>query len=676
MFPFITQLIAFYVALALVLLVPGYFLLKAIELKKTYFSKLEFFVVSFGLSIFSVDILMLLLGALKIPITRWSLVLAIAIFSVACFGISHKFKSTKNKKESDADKQLFSFGKNQTTLILLLLLLSVFIRTAYLQSTIVPSATDLGHHMFWSNMIVQNGIIPNYQQQNVITTTNPYSISAPINISDFIIGEHLVFAAISLISGISVISYFPIVTLLLINLMTLLAIFIFVLRLFENDGQAKNIAAASLFILGPIFAIAPPQAKFIGGGVIGNIIGNLLLPLTLYFFLRAMREKDKVLLMTAIIFSMSLFYTHHLTGFLFLFTIILIIFSTLISNLRSARLLLGEWMRMFFSLPVVTFSAFAAIFALTVYTPTYITNKAVSTVVGSASKSGHGGLSLTDFKFTVGEPRMMLAIVAILIMLAIFFSKKGLVILSSVKQGFRKYFSSANIQGLSQPAYHLIFPLSWLAVLFIISVYPSIIRIDIPSGRVGNYATYPVAILAAYALIKVLAIKRADDDASPIKYRFFFSVFALLFAYFVASGFYDNGQNMYVAATPQKTVETFRAADWLSGKLSTSDILMSDHINMTADTWVKIFFMRGYNFPFYRANLDRYDNGIDRQEKCTLNMISTPSTAEGAKCFIDLGVNFVMVNKKTDSAQFQKNFSFWQVYSSDDIEAYYRPNSN
>jgi hypothetical protein len=55
-------------------------------------------------------------------------------------------------------------------------------------------------------------------------------------------------------------------------------------------------------------------------------------------------------------------------------------------------------------------------------------------------------------------------------------------------------------------------------------------------------------------------------------------------------------------------------------------------------------------------------------------MISSPGGELGKKCFEDLGTNFVMVDRLNDSMQFQKLNNFWQVYSNDKINVYYRKN--
>lgn len=660
MISIISRFFSYIVSICIILFVPGYCLLLAIDSRKKLFTSLENFILSFGLSIVITDFIMLFLGALKTPINRTSILLTILVFSLVCIAVyffrSRKLKSPEPNQES--------FSKKQVACVVLILFLSFFIRSIYLSGAIIPSATDLGHHMYWANTIVKNGTIPNFQQRDIAFSEGSYSITPPHNISDFIIGEHLIFAAIALISGMSVISYFPILTLFLIDIFSLLAVFIFVIRLFDkNQEKTINIAILSLLFLGPIFAIMPPQAKFIGGGVVGNIIGNLLLPLTLYFYTRALREKNSVLLSLAILFSMGLFYTHHLTAFIFLFIFALIIFSILIINITSLKKLFLDFKSTIFSIPVLSVLIFAAIFAFSVYIPTYITNRAVSTVVGGPSKTGHNGLTLTDFKDTLGEPRVAFAIVGILLLLI----KFG----PTIYKLFKNKFSQRNDFDFIQilPA---IFLLSWIIIIVIISLFPTLIHVDIPSGRVANYGTYPFAIIAAYAIAELASFLKSDKGRYLIKKSFLFPASLLIFVYIISFGYFDNSQNISILATPQKVQETFSASQYLAKNISSSDQILSDHINLTADSWIKIFFMKDYNFPFYRANLDRYDNGIDRQEKCTLDMITSPSSQNSQTCYSNLGIDFIMVNKKIDGSQFKKDDSFSLVYSNDDVNVYYR----
>ncbi|NTV41312.1 MAG: hypothetical protein HGA61_03515 [Candidatus Moranbacteria bacterium] len=522
----------------------------------------------------------------------------------------------------------------------------------------LPSATDMGHHMYWTNMIVQEGNIPNYQQADVVFKNGNYAISQPQNISDFIIGEHLIFSAIALVSGLSVISYFPTLVLFVINIFSLLAIFILTLRLFEKSKEKINISILTLFLLGPLFALAPPQAKFISGGVVGNIIGNFLLPLTFYFFLRAMREKNKIMLLFALVFSMNLFYTHHLTALLFALSMIIVLLLFLVTNLKNILYILKTWSSLFFSLPVLSFLFFSFIFAFFVYTPTYITNQAVKTVIGSPKKIEHTGLSMAQFKDAIGEPRLALAIFGILILSYALLKGLG---------SQRKNFSYEKIP------FHIFFLFGWIGAISTISLFPQLVKIGIPSARVANYGVYPFAITASFCLA-FLFFKKDDDGKRNYSVRpgFFFSILTVIATYLIVSGFYDNSQNMAQLTSPQKINQTFNASEFLARNVSGDDQIQSDHIYIKADAWTKIFLMKDYNFPLYRANFERYENGIDKNEKCTLNMISSPNEPDSQKCFSDLNVKYIMVSGKNDSSQFQNNDSFWQIYSNNEINIYYR----
>jgi len=41
-----------------------------------------------------------------------------------------------------------------------------------------------------------------------------------------------------------------------------------------------------LLFLGVLFAVTAPQAKYVSGGVMGNIFGNFFMPLAFYFYYR------------------------------------------------------------------------------------------------------------------------------------------------------------------------------------------------------------------------------------------------------------------------------------------------------------------------------------------------------------------------------------------------------
>lgn len=643
MLEFVGSQLLLYLTISLVLFFPGYFLILAF-FGKSKLGALERLVISVGLSILVTDFLMLLISRFGLLFTRTSLVLTLLAFGAVCFAI-HK-KRFSNAPVEIENKALFNFSTKQVYLIILVLSLSIFLRSAYLQNAVPPSSTDLGHHMYWAKLFAQTGKVQNYVQSDIVEKNEVFKIDTPHPISDFIIGEHLIFTTIGLISGISFISAFPVLILFLIDIFTLLAIFILSLRLFSENPHNKSIAIFALLFSGAIFIIDPPQAKFIGGGVIGNVIGNLLVPLAFYFYIRFLQEKERAFLFFALFFSMGLFYTHHLTALIFLLTLIGFVLLSLLLNFKATKdILLGE-KKLAFSPVLLSFFLFAVLFVSVIYTPTYLTNKAVGTVIGTIKKVEHTGLSLVQFRDTIGEARIALGVFGTLLLLAF----------------YRK----------SVFKFSVLLLISWIVVIAIISLAPDLVKIDIPSGRVANYGAYPFALFSAFALVSIFQQEAGGVWDIFSKRKIFASVFWVIAIFIFLSGLNGNGDYFKSNNNTQKAAETFQTGKYLASKISPDDLLVSDHIYLFADSWIKLFFMRGYNFPIYRANLDRYENGVDKNEFCSRDMVSNPGGDLGRQCFSDLRVDFAMVDKEMDSFQFQKLDNFWQVYSNDEINVYYR----
>ncbi len=635
--------ILFYFAIILVLFLPGWFLLLAF-FGKTKLTLLERFIISVGLSVLISSFLMMLMSKAGILFSRISLIAMLAVFMVGCFAI-YKIRQKKLPAENEK-KLLFDFSKKQFFFIVAILFLAVFVRSAYLQNTIPPFSTDLGHHMYWSKLFAETGKIQDYTQRDIVEKNSDYQIDEPRPISDFIIGEHLIFSAIALIFGANFISVFPVLVLLLINIFSLLAIFILSLRLFESNPQNKNIAIFALFLSGALFAIDPPQAKFVGGGVIGNILGNLLIPLAFYFYIRFLREKEIGFLFFALFFSMGLFYTHHLSALIFLLVFAGFILLSLIFNLRETKNIVFSEKKVLFSPLIVSFFLFAIAFVFFVYTPSYLKNSAVNTVVGAIEKADHIGLSLSQFRNILGETRIALGILGVFLLL--FFYKK------------------------SEFKYSTLLIISWAIIISLISLSPDLIKIDIPSSRVANYGIYPFALIGALTFVSVFAENSEKIRWLSFGYKLIIGAFLMLFIFIFVNGFNGNANYLKTNNNAQKTLQTFNASGYLVLKMDKNDLLASDHIYVFADSWIKLFFMRDYNFPIYRANLDRYENGIDKDEFCSRDMISNPGGELGKKCFSDLAVDFAIVDKEIDSSQFKKLNNFWQIYSNDKVNVYYR----
>lgn len=643
---FIFQQILFFFAIILILFIPGYFLLLAIFGKSKIFSDLEKFVVAFGLSIITVDFLMLIIGKAGILFTRLSIILGIFIFSAICYGI-YFFKKRKLPDTSGVENNSFNFSKNQTLLIILILFLTVFIKTIYLTDTISPTATDLGHHMYWVEKIIKTGELPVYQKIDIVQDNGNYAISEPQRIDDFIIGEHLIFAAIKLISGQGVISAFPSLVLFLINIMGILAIFVLAKSFFKTFSFGKNSAIILLLLLGPIYALSAPQGNYVSGGVIGNLLGNLLIPLAFYFLFRGVAEKKSSFFTLGLFIIFGLIYTHHLSAFIFGIACIFALGFFTVLNIKRLRTEFKKIFSIFLSPSMLFFLAAAITFFFFVHTPSYIENSAVKTVIGKPSRITKAGLNLSQIELAVGEARAALGIVGVALIL--FLSKKI-------------PYQGAIISG-------------WLVSVFILSWKPTLLSIDIPSIRIANYLIFPIALSAAFLIGWFFFQYLANEKRQRlfINQKIFQAAFLLMFIFIISLGLLDNSNTLKInGLSDGKLLETFAVSRYLADRISGSDIIIKDHNYVPSDSWMKLFFMRDYNFPLTRGYLFRYDS--PKKEKCTLWTIASPNSPEAEKCFKETGINFAVVNPKYSSAQFENMEQFWKVFASNSVAAYYKSN--
>lgn len=626
--------ILFYISLIFVLFLPGTSLLLAIFGKSKTLNVLERFIASFALSIVSMDFIFFAFSKADIPITRLSSFIGIALFTLACLAI-YKFRKNFPPSGENAEK-LFSFSKNQFILILLLVFMTIFLKTAYLTETVFPTSTDMGHHMYWTQWLIENNALPTYD-----------------GMPDFIIGEHIIFGIIGLLSGESVFSAFPIVVLLLVNLFGILTVFILTLRIFQN----KNIAILTLLFLGVLYAVSSPQAKFVSGGVIGNILGNLLMPMAFYLYCRALSVLDekvlekksavlresRIFLALAFFMTFGLFYTHHLTGFIFLFIWALLVATFFALHFKNLKTILSNLVSIILSPQVLGTFFVGLVFFFFVFTPTYIAGSAVGTAVGTPSKETRAGLTMDNLKSSIGEARLALGLLGI-ILLAFLLKKKSF-------------------------GHLLIF--SWASMIFIMSFAPQILFINLPSNRIGNYLSYPFAILSAFVLYFIF--RQKEGDGRSIRSNNFLKIaFVIILAFVLIDGMRDSASSFKGSSELSPLAQTLNASSYLKKNTTVEDMVIKDHNYITADAWIKIFLMRDYKYPLSRGFFKRYEDVTKPREMCTLHMISTPASQEAEACFSETRTNFIAVNPIYDSAQFKKLENFDQIYSNPGVNIYYK----
>ncbi len=589
---FVPDTIFFLCSIAALFFLPGFFLLRVFVQKNTALSPLETWVFSFATGLGFLNFLMILLGKSGVPFTKTSLSLSLFVTLLAC-SAAHRFLSRKDVTPSPLPSPTWSFSKYQGWLFVTLLLLTVLIKTVYLSHAILPTATDLGHHMYWSKQIAETGVLPTYAKADIITEQGTYRISEPEPIADFIIGEHLPFAALNILSGKDFFSAFPILFLALINLMSLCALVVLARALAENihsrflkksTFSPQNIALATLFLFGPLYTLASPQAKFISGGVVGNTLGNFFLPLILLAYLRAFREKRSDFLALGFFLTFSLAYIHHLSTLMLLFSLGAALLLYLMFHYDTLETITRHWTALILKPRPLIIAALACLFFFLVAMPTYIETHAVGTALGTPTKTTRTGLSFFQVTFSSGEARVALGLA-------------GLFLIGLLRT--RTRYASA-------------FLLGWGLVLLTMTMQPHWLFINIPSNRIGAYLSFPLGILASFALVGSLALLLHE------KKRFFLPsltllIFSLtLFVFASGSGSYDNNQALLPESKALPVLQTFAASRYLAAHATTTDMILKDHNYIVGDAWMKLFFLRDYGFPLSRGFFKRYEDNPDR----------------------------------------------------------------
>ena len=613
--------------LPFVFVLPGFFLLLAIFGWKSASggSKISFFekaALAVPMSVIAVDFLVLALNRLRIFLNGPVLIGAIIAFSLLCYIVFQwrfgKKAKAKDKKEEDAAQNFFDFSYWQAIFILLSLFLAIFMRTTYLSDTIVPSSTDLGHHMFWVQKIVDAGSLPDY------------------GMPDFIIGEHIIFAVINLLSGATPMGAMPAIVLLLLNIIGIFTLSILAGRVFRNPKTAAMI----FFVTGVLYAINAPQGKYVSGGVVGNIIGNMLIPVALYFLYRALSEKDSVFAGLFLFSAAGLLFTHHLSAFILIYSVAAIVLAYLALNFTKSFKIVGGWFRIFLKpFPIAVF-LLVIFYFLFVFTPSYFNPEAVAQATGEPTKITRFGLGLDQLETNAGSARLILGTF-----------------------GFALFFLAAR-----RKEYKFSFALSWAIVLLLMSWKPGWLYVNIPSDRIGNYLFLPFSLLAAFGIVELMKLFRKSST------NFFSTALLFILLFFaITDGLSDSAEAFKSRPQFQEAMQTFHSADYLAEKLDSSqDILLKDHVNIYGDSWYKLFFMKDYKYPLSRGNLSRYADPTKPRETCTRDMISEPDSLEGQACFSETGVNYVALNAQLEGNSFEKYPDFSKIYSSNYLSIFKR----
>jgi hypothetical protein len=635
------DLIKIDIALALVLFLPGYVLLIALTRNKNPLGIVGTLLTSLVLSIGVVNFSLILVDKAGFKLTPLSIISTLLILSGLGLFFYYKFKK---------EEKLISKSKQNWLVFLLISALAIFIRLVYLAPKIVPHTTDLGHHMYWVNYIIKFQELPIY------------------GIPDVIIGEHLIFGAISIISGIGTISALPGVILFLINFFSLLAIFLLtqeIAKCFFKNKASYQIALFSLIAIGVFYTIKSPQTSYVNGGVIGNLMGGLFLPMIFYLFLKALRKNSALYASLGVFLIGNLAYIHHLSSFILIYSLLGFFLMTglLLILTKTFKpkidLEIKSFLKIFFNLKTILTGFLILVWFFLLRLPSYLNVSAIDTAVGNPSKSTRVGLTLNNLMDSTGSWRFFYAVIGLLFL--------GFLFWTIIKKNPRVY-KNYQIKKVRFLEASIGFSLAsgWFLTIFLMSYRPDLLKIDIISGRIANYLVYPAAILAGFGVFAMLKPVLNKNKSLALV------IMAFVFIPGVMSGLTDLSES-YLEKKEKfdKTVETFRASEYLNAVVPEEDRILKDHIYLTGDTWVKNFLMRGYEEPLSRSYLKRYDP-INNRETCTRDMIAIPESEIGKQCFEETGVRFIILRNGYDTHKFEKSENFSKLFHTREVVIFER----
>jgi hypothetical protein len=529
---------------------------------------------------------------------------------------------TKKKSQNKINDSLNA--KSQPFIVpAVFIFLSFLITTRFLAKDIVPNNTDLGHHIYWSRMITEKESLPEYNTGGEV-----------------VVGEHIVFAALSKITGVSLLSFFPVFVLSLANFLSFMAVYCLSLRIFKSQKSAW----AAFFILGVLYAIPEPFGKFVSGGVVGNVWGNFLIPLVLLSLLLAHSKKSAGFLAAGIFLSFGLAFIHHLSTLVLILVITGTLLVQLFFSFLDRRPFFTPWRKLLLNpLPLIML-VLAVIFVFGVYIPDYLGKEVVAGVAQAPIKDTHQGVSLKSFILSLGEWRVLLGV-----------SGLGLFIFRKKRKKQYADFPTA-------------LALGGIGILGVLCFFPELIKIDLPSRRVVNYLAAPLAAFAGYFV--VFSFNQFRSKLSP---QVFTVISAVFLTALTLNGLGSSLKNFQADYHFPETVQVYRASEYLASRTTKDDLILKDHTNLAADTWIKFFFLRGYDYLLSRTFDYKYEQSRSR-EQCTFLMATVPESTEGKNCFSQTGVRFLFLKNGVDNFFFNASPNFSRIYESPEAVIYYKNN--
>ena len=669
--------LALILTLSFTVLIPGYFLAQVILPKRVLEQILRvlspfnagilrryfYFLLAPATGLILLDTVVFLLEKFGQKIGRTELFLAFLSVNLLLGLLSFSLKNKKSKEKKEIS--LSKIKKNQWLLYAFIAIWSagILLRTVFYLPDVLPQNTDLGHHMYWSELLIVNEKIPTYDTSEVI------------------VGEHLIFGVLGQLSGISLLSALPLIILAFYNLFLILVIPAVSLALFNN----RRLALLAFFFGSFYFAIDSPQAKFVRGGVIGNTFGNLFILLSFFLlalFFRYFNEKmsqginlkkivfQRLSCLVSLIFILlgGALYTHHLSAFLLIFCLFFVFLAWFVATFFSLKRKVKTkeaLKKLFFFAGNLLFRPrplLAILFILTmlfvVYTPFYLKDQALSTVTRAPLKESHLGVSFLSAPDKFGKVRLILSFVGILGIIFFSFKRFGQKI-QPLKAVFEKYRKITPILW--------IFFFGWIFPLFVLTFIPWLFRIDLPSQRVINYLLLPAIFLAGLGAELIFLMVK-----DHLKNKKVLAVLGLFLFFTLWEGTVDFRTYFSWDNKFQETVELYEASKYLRDNSKPEDGVLKDHVSLVGDAWIKFFLLRGYDYFISRTYDYKYEvyDPYNEVDSCPKDMIDVPESGLSETCYGQTGISYVILRPKGEKFFFFRAKDFNTIYASDSVSIF------
>jgi hypothetical protein len=300
------------------------------------------------------------------------------------------------------------------------------------------------------------------------------------------------------------------------------------------------------------------------------------------------------------------------------------------------------------------------LFIFKIHPPSYLNPSAINTAVGTPTKITRVGISLPGIIDRIGAWRVLFAGIFALGLLPTFFTLLKDTFINNSPQKLKT-------KELIHLAITTAILFAWVKIIFLMSWKPGFLKIDIPTNRIITYLTYPIAIMASFGVAFFFSSFRNT-------FQKYFSLFLFIFFISIAaiSGIaQDIALNLRSEThNPQEVFQTYRATQYLSQKTNPQDMVLKDHKYLAGDTWMKLFFMRGYKYPLSRTYNRRYEDKYNKHETCTRDMIAIPNSKIGQECFKKNKVKYIFLKKDYDDTIFLNSPEFQEIYSSKSVRIF------